>query len=93
MTADQTRNPVPTSARRYSISVVIGAALAGMALGALAVFAMAAPTWKLRIEFPQPPYPPPLTSTPLVTYLPPPPVSTTMPESTTFAPPIRPPHP
>jgi hypothetical protein len=74
MTSDHTRNPAPPPAargRRYSIGVVIGAGLGGLAVGVLAVFAVTGPTWKVRVEFPPPPYPAPLSSAPLITFLPP----------------------
>ena len=73
MTSEQLRNPPPPAApgRRYSLGVVIGAAVAGFAIGALSVFAIAAPTWKIRVELPPPPYPAPLSS-----YLPPTPLPT-----------------
>ena len=69
--ADQTA----ASRGRYSAGVVIGAALAGTALGALSVFAIAGITWKVRVELPPPPYPPQLTSTPPAGYPSPPPTS------------------
>ncbi len=49
--------------RRHSTVVVILAGLAGLAIGALAVFALAGVTWKIRVELPPPPYPQ-LSSTP-----------------------------
>ena len=60
---------------RHSTGVVIGAALAGLALGALAVFAVAGITWKVRVELPPPPYPPQFSSTAPVGYPSPPPTS------------------
>ena len=89
MTSDDTRDPEPPPAavgRRYSLAVVLGAGLGGLAVGALAVFAVTGPTWKVRVEFPPPPYPAPLSSTPLISYLPPqpgqPPLTITTPAST-----------
>ncbi len=64
---------IPASRGRYSAGVVIGAALAGTAVGALVVFAIAGITWKVRVELPPPPYPPQLTSTPPAEYPSPPP--------------------
>ena len=58
----------PTNPGRYSVGVVVGAALAGTAAGALAVFAIAGITWKVRVELPPPPYPPALSSTPPAGY-------------------------
>ena len=55
MTSDQTTNPAPppaASGKRHSTGVVIGAAVAGLALGALGVFMLAGITWKIRVEFP-----------------------------------------
>jgi hypothetical protein len=65
---------IAASRGRYSAGVVIGAALAGTAVGALAVLAIAGITWKVRVELPPPPYPPALSSTPPAGY-PSPPVS------------------
>jgi hypothetical protein len=76
MTSDHTRDAAPPPAapgRRYSLAVVTGAGLGGLAVGALAVFAVTGPIWKVRVEFPPPPYPAPLSSTPLISYLPLPP--------------------
>jgi hypothetical protein len=53
--------------RRHSTVVVILAGLAGLAIGALAVFAVTGVTWKIRVELPPPPYPQ-LSSTPAVSY-------------------------
>ena len=106
MTSDHTRNPAPppaTPSRRYSLGVVMGAGLGGLAVGALAIFAVTGPTWKIRVEFPPPPYPAPLSSTPLLSYLPPqptqpaqPPPAVTSPTSTVTVvppPPFPPPGP
>jgi hypothetical protein len=49
---------------RYSLAVVISAALAGTAVGSLTVFAIAGITWKVRVELPPPPYPPAVSSAP-----------------------------
>lgn len=80
MTAEPTPNPAAppaAPARRHSTGVVIGTGLAGVAIGALAVFATAAPTWKVRVELPTPPSPG--LSTPPVSYLPPRDTATTQP--------------
>jgi hypothetical protein len=63
----------PNDTRRYSLGMVITAALAGTAAGALAVLAIAGITWKVRVELPTPPYPPALSSTPPAGYPAPPP--------------------
>jgi hypothetical protein len=92
MTSDQTVSPPPpppAPARRYSTAAVIGAGLGGLAVGALAVFAITGPTWKVRVEFPPPPYPAPM-STPLVSYVPPSPPTVTVPSSV-LPPPAFPP--
>jgi hypothetical protein len=85
MTSDQNVDPPPpppaaSPARRYSTGVVIGAGLGGLAVGALAVFAVTGPTWKVRVEFAPPPYPAPM-STPLVSYVPSSPPAVTIPSS------------
>jgi hypothetical protein len=54
--------------RRHSTGVVILAALAGLAFGALAVFAVTGVTWKIRVELPQPLYPSQLSPTPPASY-------------------------
>jgi hypothetical protein len=58
--------------------MVIGAAVAGLTLGALAVFALAGITWKIRVELPPPPYPAPFSSTAPASYPSPPPVTTSI---------------
>jgi hypothetical protein len=63
----------PKDTGGYSLTALIGAALAGTAVGALAVFAIAGITWKVRVELPTPPYPPALSSTPPAGYPAPPP--------------------
>jgi hypothetical protein len=62
------RNPVPPPAspllRRHSTAVVIAVGLVGLVLGAIAAFAITGLVWTVRVEFPPPPYPPPLSSMP-----------------------------
>ncbi len=65
MTANNAKAADP--GRRHSTVVVILAGLAGLAIGALAVLALAGVTWKIRVELPPPPYPQ-LSSTPPVSY-------------------------
>ncbi|MCV7123730.1 hypothetical protein [Mycobacterium lacus] len=90
----QSTNPAPppaAPARRHSTVMVIGAGLAGLVLGALAVFALAGVTWKVRVELPPPLYPSQLTSTPPG----PPAAPGRTPTSATSvlpAPPLPPPH-
>lgn len=43
--------------QRYSLLVVIGAAVVGMVIGALCVFAITGLVWTVRVELPPPPYP------------------------------------
>jgi hypothetical protein len=69
--------------RRHSTVVVILAGLAGLAIGALAVLALAGVTWTIRVELP-PPYPQ-LSSTPPVSY-PSPPASTIQPSAPSVVP-------
>jgi hypothetical protein len=72
MTSNETnigaRNPVPPAAssatRRHSTAVVIAVGLVGLVLGAIAAFAVTGLVWTVRVEFPPPPYPPPLSSMP-----------------------------
>jgi hypothetical protein len=94
MTSDQTANPAPppaASGRRHSTGMVLGAAVAGLAVGALAVFALAGVTWKIRVEFPPPPYPAPFTSAPPASYAPPsPPAVSTAPTSVSTGLPVPP---
>jgi hypothetical protein len=94
MTSDQTTNPAAppaASGKRHSIGVVIGAAVAGLALGALGVFMLAGITWKIRVEFPPPPYPAPFTSAPPASYAPPsPPAASTAPTSAPTGLPVPP---
>jgi hypothetical protein len=60
------RNPVPPAAptRSYSMAVVVAVGLVGLVLGAIAVFVITGLVWTVRVEFPPPPYPPPLSSMP-----------------------------
>jgi hypothetical protein len=61
LTSDQTNTAPPdtvvTPGRRHSTGVVIGAVLVGVALGAIAAFAIIGYTLKVRVELPPPPYP------------------------------------
>ncbi|OOK77884.1 hypothetical protein BZL29_3132 [Mycobacterium kansasii] len=71
MTVQHTNPPSPpatgaAAGRRHSTGVVIAAAVAGLAIGALAVFAVTGVTWKIRVELPAPLYPPALSSAPPV---------------------------
>ncbi|EUA11006.1 hypothetical protein I545_5635, partial [Mycobacterium kansasii 662] len=55
MTVQHTNPPSPpatgaAAGRRHSTGVVIAAAVAGLAIGALAVFAVTGVTWKIRVE-------------------------------------------
>jgi hypothetical protein len=84
MTSDHTSNPArPTAAAgpRYSLGVLIAAGLAGLAIGALAVFAVAGVTWKVRVELPPPPYPQVSSAPPAGYPSPPPPAVTIEPTS------------
>ncbi len=49
--------------RQFATVPVLGAGLVGLALGALATFAVTGLVWTVRVELPPPPYPPPLSST------------------------------
>ncbi|WP_253900475.1 HAMP domain-containing sensor histidine kinase [Mycobacterium asiaticum] len=66
----------PPAVRRHSTGVVIGAGLAGLALGAAAAFAVTGLVFTVRVQLPPPPYPQ-FSSTP--SYPPPPPVSSVAP--------------
>ena len=44
--------PQPTGSRRFSAGVVIGAALVGLVLGAIATFAVTGFVWTVRVELP-----------------------------------------
>lgn len=79
--------------RRHSTVVLILAGLAGLAIGALAVFALAGVTWKIRVELPPPPYPQ-LSSTPPVSYPSPPPsvIQPSAPSVVPVPPPMPVPH-
>ncbi|VAZ74997.1 hypothetical protein [Mycobacterium persicum] len=100
MTAHHTNPPPPpatgaAAGRRHSTGVVIGATVAGLAIGALAVFAVTGVTWKIRVELPAPLYPPGLSSTPPVSNPPAPPAApttaaTATPSSSPAAPPAPP---
>ena len=58
MTSNDTNPPV----RRHSTLVVIGVGLVGLALGAIAAFAITGLVFTVRVQLPPPPYPPPLGS-------------------------------
>ncbi len=61
MTSDDTG---PASrGRQFPTVPVLGAGLVGLALGAIAAFAVTGLVWTVRVELPPPPYPPPLSST------------------------------
>ena len=84
MTSDRSSNPArPTAATgpRHSIGVVIAAGLAGLAIGALAVFAVTGVTFKVRVELPPPPYPQVSSAPPVVYPSAPPPVVSIAPTS------------
>ena len=48
-------------ARHFPAGVAIIAALLGLALGALATFAITGLVWTVRVQLPPPPYPPSLS--------------------------------
>ncbi|OOK66552.1 hypothetical protein BZL30_8360 [Mycobacterium kansasii] len=73
--------------------MVIAAAVAGLAIGALAVFAVTGVTWKIRVELPAPLYPPALSSAPPVSNPPSPPAAPTFTPSSSPTPPAAPPAP
>jgi hypothetical protein len=58
MTTDETT----TGARRHSTVLVVGVALAGLVIGAVAAFVVTGLVFTVRVELPPPPYPPPLQS-------------------------------
>jgi hypothetical protein len=77
MTAQGTNRsttPPPVAGGRHSTGVVVGAGIAGLALGAAAAFAITGLVFTVRVELPPPPYPQ-LSSTP------PPPGSSVSPPS------------
>ncbi len=78
--------PPPQSGRRFSTGAMVGAGLVGVALGALATFAITGLVWTVRVELPPPPYPPPLSG-----YVSPP--SPTPPPGPGVVPPPLPPAP
>ncbi|WP_310786090.1 hypothetical protein [Mycobacterium sp. Z3061] len=55
MTSDRTITPAPP--RRYSTGALVGAGIAGAALGAAAAFAVTGLVFTVRVELPPPPYP------------------------------------
>jgi hypothetical protein len=55
MTSDPTNTPAPS--RRYSTGALVGAGIAGVALGAAAAFAVTGLVFTVRVELPPPPYP------------------------------------
>lgn len=55
MTSDGTNTPAPP--RRYSTGALVGAGIAGAALGAAAAFAVTGLVFTVRVELPPPPYP------------------------------------
>lgn len=55
MNSDGTNNPAPS--RRHSTGALVGAGLAGVALGAAAAFAVTGLVFTVRVELPPPPYP------------------------------------
>ncbi|WP_136622934.1 hypothetical protein [Mycobacterium pseudokansasii] len=97
MTAHHTNPPSPATGaaagRRHSTGVVIGAAVAGLAIGALAVFAVTGVTWKIRVELPAPLYPPAPSSAPPVSNPRSPPAAPTSTPSSYPTPPAAPPAP
>jgi hypothetical protein len=80
------RNPVPppavAAARRHSTAVVFAVGLVGLALGAIAAFAITGLVWTVRVQLPPPPYPPQLSSNGPGCVYPGPPVSGTAPPPT-----------
>ena len=60
MNSENTNAGAP--ARRFSSATVIGAGLAGLVIGAIAVFAVTGLVWTVRVQLPPPPYPPQLSS-------------------------------
>ncbi len=68
---------IPAPSRRYSTGALVGAGLAGVALGAAAAFAVTGLVFTVRVELPPPPYPQ-FSSTPA----PPPAPSSVTPTST-----------
>ncbi|MHA7653233.1 hypothetical protein ACX9NE_12765 [Mycobacterium sp. ML4] len=75
MAPDGTTHPAP--ARRYSLGALIGAGLAGVAVGATAAFAVTGLVFTVRVELPPPPYPQFSTTPPT----PPPALSSVVPTS------------
>ncbi|WP_205877799.1 hypothetical protein [Mycobacterium camsae] len=73
MNSDVSNNPAPP--RRHSTGALVGAGLAGVALGAAAAFAVTGLVFTVRVQLPPPPYPQ-LSSAPA------PPPSTIAPTST-----------
>jgi hypothetical protein len=67
MTSD---NPSPgapsatTAGRRFSTAALVSAVLVGLAIGAIAAFAVTGLVFRVRVELPPPPYPPQLSSAP-----------------------------
>lgn len=55
MTSDPTNTPTPS--RRYSTGALVGAGIAGVALGAAAAFTVTGLVFTVRVELPPPPYP------------------------------------
>ncbi|MDP7735388.1 hypothetical protein [Mycobacterium paragordonae] len=55
MTSDPTNTPAPS--RRYSTGALVGAGIAGVALGAAAAFTVTGLVFTVRVELPPPPYP------------------------------------
>ncbi|WP_156690648.1 hypothetical protein [Mycobacterium sp. Marseille-P9652] len=56
---------------RHSTAVVVLAALAGFALGAIAAFAVTGLVFRVRVELPPPPYPSVLSTPPAAVPAPP----------------------
>lgn len=81
------------AARRHSTAVVILAGLAGLIIGAIAVFAVTGLVWTVRVQLPPPPYPPPLTSNAPGCVLPAPPGSAPTSAPSVGVPPLPPPLP
>ncbi|MCV7149190.1 hypothetical protein [Mycobacterium riyadhense] len=84
MTLGNANTPPPPPAtaaapgRRHSTGVVVGAGVAGLAVGAIVAFVISGLTLKVRVELPPPPYPQ-LSSTPTVSYPPAPPTAPPVP--------------